>query len=212
MRKRISWHRPRARVRRWMAYGFFALVLVPLCLFVTGAFQQAAAQQRRQTRPTPLPVDVSGVATVMDGNTLLINGQRVRLAGIEAAESGQACVSGFGRPYECGRAATLFLEQHTRNQPVRCRVLGRSSTGRLVGRCVAGGLDLAAGLVRGGWAFAFRSLGDNYLEQESLAQATQLGVWSGLTQTPLGFRDRIGRLADQGQALGRGIRPTGNPF
>ena len=52
---------------------------------------------------TPALAEVAGRATVSDGDTLEIRGQRIRLHGIEAPETGQTCLRG-GAPWNCGRA------------------------------------------------------------------------------------------------------------
>ena len=49
-----------------------------------------------------------GIPTVIDGDTIDINGQLIRLHGIDAPESKQFCVSG-GKKYQCGQKAALAL-------------------------------------------------------------------------------------------------------
>ena len=51
--------------------------------------------------------DIIGQATVIDGDTLEIHGQRIRLWEIDALESDQPCRGGDRLPYRCGSAAVL---------------------------------------------------------------------------------------------------------
>jgi len=57
---------------------------------------------------TPALADVAGIATVIDGDTLEIHGQRIRLHGIDAPESRQLCRLD-GKPWQCGKDAANNL-------------------------------------------------------------------------------------------------------
>ena len=52
---------------------------------------------------------VTGRARVIDGNTLEIAGERIRLEGIDAPESIQLCRGLSGNPYRCGVRAIEAL-------------------------------------------------------------------------------------------------------
>ena len=53
---------------------------------------------------TPALADVAGVASVIDGDTIEVHGQRIRLHGIDAPESRQLCRRD-GKPWQCGKDA-----------------------------------------------------------------------------------------------------------
>jgi endonuclease YncB( thermonuclease family) len=50
---------------------------------------------------------IVGVASVIDGDTIEIHGQRIRLFGIDAPESSQLCVRPTGEHWRCGQQASL---------------------------------------------------------------------------------------------------------
>jgi endonuclease YncB( thermonuclease family) len=52
--------------------------------------------------------DLVGRASVIDGDTIEIHGQRIRLHGIDAPESRQLCEKN-GQEYRCGQQASLAL-------------------------------------------------------------------------------------------------------
>ncbi|MGO7672680.1 thermonuclease family protein [Rhizobium ruizarguesonis] len=77
-----------------------------------------------------------GRASVIDGDTIEIAGQRIRLNGIDAPESWQACRDAAGRPYRCGKDAALALDEFlSKSRPIRCVGHGKDRYRRLVADC-----------------------------------------------------------------------------
>jgi len=60
---------------------------------------------------------------VIDGNTLEIQGERVRLFGIDAFELAQTCLDARGEPWRCGVEAKVALADLVQDHPVACRVM-----------------------------------------------------------------------------------------
>ncbi len=121
---------------------------------------------------------ISGKARVVDGDTLAIAGERVRLRGIDAPETRQTC-SRDGRRWTCGKAATKAMRRLVGRDPVRCEVRDRDRYGRAVATCYAGGQDLQRELVRQGLALAYRRHSTRYVPDENAARAEGRGLWSG---------------------------------
>lgn len=74
----------------------------------------------------------TGQASVIDGDTLEIHGQRVRLSGIDAPESSQLCRGDDSLQYRCGAKAANELDEHIAGRPVSCEGVGRDQYGRTV--------------------------------------------------------------------------------
>ncbi len=110
----------------------------------------------------------AGEATVLRGDLLILDGQRHRLAGIEAPAPGQACIL-RGRTIDCGRIAASQLMDLTAGADVQCR---RRSDGMSV--CTSDGYDLSEGMVHTGWA---RALNDKRRTLELAARAARRGMW-----------------------------------
>ncbi len=102
---------------------------------------------------TPALADVAGIASVIDGDTLEIHGQRIRLHGIDAPESRQLCRLD-GKPWQCGKDAANALAEKIARRPVTCEDLGRDRHKRIIGRCTVAGEDIDAWMVSQGWALA----------------------------------------------------------
>ena len=90
--------------------------------------------------------EVSGTCLVIDGDTIHVirndNTTKVRLHGIAAPEMDQPG----------GKEATAFLERYAEGKAVRC-VLEETRTEKFeMGTCFVGGQDLAAAVVKAGFA------------------------------------------------------------
>ena len=96
---------------------------------------------------TPALADVTGVASVIDGDTIEVHGQRIRLHGIDAPESRQLCRRG-GKPWQYGKDAANALAGKIARQPVTCEHLGRDRYERIIGRCTVAGEDMEKWMVR----------------------------------------------------------------
>ncbi|MAS04752.1 MAG: nuclease [Ahrensia sp.] len=139
--------------------------------------------------------DVTGRARVVDGDTIALLGQRIRLAGIDAPEAGQQCRRD-GAAYDCGQEARLRLAGLIGDGEVACRGNERDRYGRLLMRCVRGATDLNAAMVRSGWAVAY---GD-YDGEERQARSEAAGLWAGDFDRPSRWRRQQGSIADIGPA------------
>ena len=138
--------------------------------------------------PTALAAqEIVGAATIIDGDTLEIRGQRIRLHGVDAPESSQTC-DRHGKPYRCGQQAALALADLIGRQTVRCEPRDQDRYGRIVGVCRVGDTDVNAWLVRNGHAVAYRQYSQDYVAPEAQARAEQAGIWAGTFQMPWDHR------------------------
>jgi endonuclease YncB( thermonuclease family) len=78
---------------------------------------------------------ITGQASVIDGETLEIQGRRVRRSGIDAPESSKLCRGDDSLQYRCGAKAANELAEHIAGEPVSCESVGRDQYGRVVAVC-----------------------------------------------------------------------------
>ena len=95
----------------------------------------------------PALADISGIARVIDADTIEVLGQRIRLHGIDAPEAKQTCKRN-GVEWRCGRDATRALYDKIGKKPVRCEGQDRDRYGRVVAKCFFAGMAGATGLGR----------------------------------------------------------------
>lgn len=131
--------------------------------------------------------DLVGQARVVDGDTIEIHAQRIRLFGIDAPESSQTCLRG-GRPERCGQIAANALADEIGRQTVTCKQRDTDRYGRIVAVCYAGGVDLNGWMVEHGQAIAYRHYSRDYVPAEDRARAARRGIWSTEFQDPADYR------------------------
>lgn len=130
-----------------------------------------------------------GAAKITDGDSLEIGGTRVRLHAIDAPEGTQSCGEGGAR-WSCGRAASSKLAELIDGNTVTCRQTDVDNYGRVVAVCRANGVDLGAAMVEAGYARAYRRFGDDYVREETAAQAARRGIWASEHDAPWDYRRR----------------------
>jgi endonuclease YncB( thermonuclease family) len=130
---------------------------------------------------------LSGQARVVDGDSLVIQGQPIRLFGIDAPELKQRC-DPSGRNWACGIWAKDTLKALIGSGVLRCEALDRDRYDRTVARCIVSGRDVAAEMVRAGAATAYLRYAPDYKGLEDIAKAAARGIWSGPTTAPDVYR------------------------
>ena len=156
---------------------------------------------------------MSGEASVVDGNTLVVGGVELRLYGADAPGIAQSC-SSDGRPYECGRQAASALLHQIAGRTVSCTGRAREEGGRVLAVCAIYGDEINAWMVAQGWALADRRQSGAYARLEDEAKAARNGLWRGEFAYPWGPpRQGSGDTGTAGEAApeppgASGVTPT----
>ncbi len=136
----------------------------------------------------PANADITGPARVIDGDTIEIAGERIRLHGIDAPEAKQTCQDDYDKEWDCGQEATFALAKMVGNLTVTCKGNQRDKYGRLIAVCFVGNQNLNAELVRQGWALAYRRYSMDYVDDEKAARVALKGLWNGVFVPPWEWR------------------------
>lgn len=119
---------------------------------------------------------IEGVPQIIDGDTLDIKGNRIRLAGMNAPETGRSRNDQNGRARMCGRDAAAAMDSLVGGKTVRCAVIGEDDYGRAVAVCRAAGADVGAEMVGAGFALDSPSYKPSYARIEAEARAAGRGL------------------------------------
>ena len=187
-----------ANTTRWLTRRPVASALVGLVALGTLAVLPS--------RETTALGSLSGSVRVVDGDTLEVGGERVRLEGIDGPESAQTCQRGDGKSWPCGKAAAKALERLVAGGKVICEDRGTDKYGRTLGVCNASGRDINAEMVREGFAWAFVKYSQSYVAAEAEARALGAGIWQGEAEPAWDYRARAWAGAEDTAPQGCAIK------
>ena len=134
---------------------------------------------------------------VLDGDSLKVDGENIRLNGIDAPELHQTCRDGQAGEWPCGQAAKARLAELVSTGQVACVAHRRDIFGRTLAVCSVGDIpDLGEVLVREGLAVSYaRELSDGYVAAEIQARLSRRGLWQGEFENPRDRRRRHPRAS-----------------
>ncbi len=125
----------------------------------------------------------AGVPVIIDGDSMVLDSEKIRLKGIDAPEIGQTCVNSI-ITYYCGEKAKNRLRDLIAGSKVTCEGWQRDKYQRLLGTCRAGAHELNRDMVVTGWAVAY----GGYSAEEAKARGGNLGIWAGPFERPHDWR------------------------
>jgi endonuclease YncB( thermonuclease family) len=106
---------------------------------------------------------------IVDGDTIVLNGEKIRFSGIDTPELKQTCMNGDQKVF-CGKLAKMLLVKKIGNKTPECIREGKDVYKRTLAECFINGESLSAFLVRSGYAFAYRKYSDKFIKDEEFAE------------------------------------------
>ena len=138
-----------------------------------------------------------GNAKVIDGDTIKINGDKIRFGGIDAPETNylgkqQMCYHDQNE-IVCGKLSTEKLIEKIDNNIVSCKQeKNNDNYGRIIAECFVNKESLSKFMVRSGYAFDYPKYSKKkYAEDEEYARNNNLGIWNMKFEYPWNWRKKI---------------------
>jgi endonuclease YncB( thermonuclease family) len=134
---------------------------------------------------------ITGHATIVDGDTIDIGRQRVRLHGIDAPEANSRCWRA-GHYWQCGADATAALKKIIGTGRVTCAPTYCDPYHRFVATCRVDGKDISELMVREGLAIDWPRYSDgHYAAAQGEARAAHRGLWAEGVRMPAPMAQRM---------------------
>ena len=133
-------------------------------------------------------VNAGSSLKIIDGDTIILNSEKIRFYGIDTPEIKQTCTDNNGQTYSCGVKATLELKKIIGSRKVSCRKKTIDRYKRSISICYVDGKDINSLMVKKGWALAYRKYSKKYVNDEVIAKSNKAGMWSGDFITPWKWR------------------------
>tara|TARA_B100001996_G_scaffold68429_1_gene49910 strand:- start:223 stop:702 length:480 start_codon:yes stop_codon:yes gene_type:complete len=124
---------------------------------------------------------------ITDGDTIKINGEKIRFSGIDTPELKQTCIK-KGESNSCGITAKQILVDKIGDNKVICVSEGKDQYKRTLAECFVNDESLSSYLVRSGYAFAYRRYSKKFIIDEDYAKFNKLGMWSMKFDYPWNWR------------------------
>ena len=130
---------------------------------------------------------IIGKAKIIDGDTIHININKIRLHGIDAPETKQTCKI-ESKDWYCGKQSTRELKNLINNKKVECITNDVDRYNRYIAICFVDEININQWMVKNGWAIAYRYYSLDYVVEEKYANNNKLGIWKSEFIEPYVYR------------------------
>ena len=126
---------------------------------------------------------------ITDGDTIRINGEKIRFSGIDTPELRQTCLK-QGIQVPCGIEAKQILIDKIADNKIVCIREGKDQYKRTLAECFVNDESLSSYLVKSGYAFAYRKYSKKFIADEDFARTNKIGMWSMEFDYPWDWRKK----------------------
>ena len=128
---------------------------------------------------------ITGIARVIDGDTIELNNLKIRFGGIDAPESyfkgkSQTCrlLINNDKVY-CGKLSKLALQKKISDKFIICHPESKDKYKRIIAECFLETESLSSYMVKNGFAFDYEKYSKGkFRKYQRYARENKLGLWS----------------------------------
>ena len=158
------------------------LILISIIIFKNNKNNDFLSSQISQDNFT-----ITGIAQIIDGDSIKIKQHEIRLINIDAPEYKQKCTNKNNEKYNCGIESLNYLKKLTKNKILNCKISGKGYYNRILATCFTGKLNINQEIVRQGWAINYNK-DSPYQKAGQTAKNQKKGIWQGKFQKPQYWR------------------------
>lgn len=164
-------------------YNILLFFTVLLLIVSKSSFSDSIAQKQDTSY---IVSSIANPLKIIDGDSLEIGSERIRLVGLDAPEFTQSCKNNKKEKYPCGKEALKFLTNLIGKDEVKCIPHKKDKYNRHLSTCYVNNKDINAELVKNGYAIVY--LESNYQKEQDFAKSHKKGLWSGKFMHPRLYR------------------------
>lgn len=172
---------------------FTAIFLVIFCFgLVFVATSKNYAPSNKPKEKLVFNKELTGIARVVDGDSIFVDKNEIRLFEIDAPEYRQTCFNAKNQEYDCGKVSTKFLKKLINNKKVSCFYAEKDVYNRFLAKCFLDKISINHEIIKNGMAviYNFNIASDEIIEIENQAKESRLGIWQGAFELPKQYRKR----------------------
>ena len=132
---------------------------------------------------------IKGKAKIIDGDTINIGSNKIRLYGIDAPEINQTCLK-ESKEWLCGVRSKIELINMINSKTLMCKIIDIDRYKRLIGECFVNQNNINKKMVKEGWAIAYRYYSLKYVNDEIYAKEKKNGIWQSIFENPWDYRKK----------------------
>ncbi len=178
----------REKIANLTALAFLAIFCGSI--FFVSNFANSQSQNFQSKSHLQFNKKFAGIGAVIDGDSIKVGKNEVRLFGLDAPEYSQTCFDATQNEYSCGKMSREFLVNFAQGKEIECIYAQMDKYNRFLSKCFVDKASINEAIIKNGMAviYNFNESDQKMIELEKIAKEKKLGIWKGAFQLPRAYR------------------------